>query len=871
MLTTHEIRSAFLDFFAERGHRIVPSSSLVPANDPTLLFTNAGMVQFKDALTGRETPSYRRAASCQRCVRAGGKHNDLENVGYTGRHQTLFEMLGNFSFGDYFKEDAITWAWQFVTDVLQLPKDRLWVTTHPDDDDARRIWVHKIGLDPARVVPHEDNFWAMGDTGPCGPDSELFYDLGPDVPGGPPGSPNEDGDRYSEFWNLVFPQFDRAPDGTLTPLDSPGVDTGMGLERIATIVQGGDSNYDNDLFRQLMDNIVRTIGVGNRIHGMDDPSLRVIADHARSAAFLIADGVMPGNEERAYVLRRIVRRGLRHGHKLGVREPFFHRLVDAVVDAMGGAYPELDDHAERIATTLRDEEHRFAATLKSGLAHLNRAIGALDNAKTIPGEVVFKLYDTYGFPADMTADVAREHGLAVDQLGFDEAMAEQRERGRTSARFDASIEQSANVDSDVSFTGYTAAEGAAKVLSLFEDGTEVDALAEGSTGIVVLNETPFYAEAGGQIGDSGQIEGAAGVAFRVAQTTKGGSQHLHHGKVAKGVLRKGDRVVACIDAQRRLAIALNHSATHLLHAALREVLGGHVTQRGSLVAGDRLRFDFSHPQPVTAEQLARIEALVNERIRDNSEVQTEQLAFADAVAKGAVALFGEKYTDQVRMLSMGDGFSVELCGGTHVKRTGDIGVLRIVSEEAIAAGVRRIEAVTGAAALAWIDTGEQQLASVAALVKGPRTQVAEKVGQLVDQTKRMQKELDALRTKLAASQGADLAAGAVDVNGINVLAAAVEGDPKSLPATMDNLRERLGNAVVVLAHRGPKVRLVTGVSKSVTDRVSASDVVRFVGAQVGAKGGGRADMAQAGGGDHPERLTEALGAVADWVRERTAA
>ena len=871
MLTTHEIRAAYLDFFAARGHRVVPSSSLVPANDPTLLFTNAGMVQFKDALTGREKPKYSRAVSCQRCVRAGGKHNDLENVGYTGRHQTLFEMLGNFSFGDYFKEDAIAWAWQFVTGVLKLREERLWVTTHPDDDEARRIWIDVIGVDSKRVIPHEGNFWAMGDTGPCGPDSELFYDLGPDVAGGPPGSPNEDGDRYSEFWNLVFPQFDRAPDGALTPLDAPGVDTGMGLERIAAIVQGADSNYGNDLFRQLMGNVGCAIGLGQGASGTDNPSLRVLADHARAAAFLIADGVVPGNEDRAYVLRRIVRRGLRHGHKLGVREPFFHRLVEAVVDAMGGAYPELDDHAEHIARTLREEEGRFAATLKSGLAHLNQAIGALGNAKVIPGEVVFKLYDTYGFPADMTADVAREHGLGVDQQGFDHAMAEQRERGRASARFDASIEQSARVDSEVAFTGYAALEGEAEVVALFSGGTEVDSLADGSTGIVVLDETPFYAEAGGQVGDRGWIKGTDGAAFCVADTTKGGSQHLHRGKVATGVLRKGDRVVASIDAQRRRATALNHSATHLLHAALRETLGGHVEQRGSLVAADRLRFDFSHPQPVSADELAHIEALVNIRIRDNSEVLTEEMPFAEAIATGAVALFGEKYADSVRVLSMGDGFSVELCGGTHVRRTGDIGVLRIVAEEGIAAGVRRIEAVTGAGALAWIEAGERQLASVAELVKGARTQVTEKVRQLVDQTKRQQKELDALRSKLATSQGADLAARAVDVNGINVLAAAVEGDPKSLPATMDNLRDRLGNAVVVLAHRGPKVRLVTGVSKNVTDRVSASDVIRFVGGQVGAKGGGRADMAQAGGGDRPERLAEALGAVADWVRGRTAA
>ena len=870
-MKTDEIRAAYLDFFAQRGHRVVASSSLVPGNDPTLLFTNAGMVQFKDALTGRERLDYTRATSCQRCVRAGGKHNDLENVGYTGRHQTLFEMLGNFSFGDYFKEETIAWAWEFVTRVLRLPKERLWVTVHPSDDEARSIWTQRIGLDPARVVPHEDNFWAMGETGPCGPDSELFYDLGPDVAGGPPGSPEEDGDRYSEFWNLVFPQFDRAPDGTLTPLDSPGVDTGMGLERVAAIVQGGSSNYDNDLFRRLMASAGRLAGFSDERAMVGNPSLRILADHIRAATFLIADGIVPSNEDRGYVLRRIVRRGLRHGHKLGISEPFFHRLAASVVAEMGGAYPELEAGSERIEGILAGEEERFADTLRSGMALLEHAIASLGTRKTIPGDMVFKLYDTHGFPADLTADVARERGLTIDQEGFDRSMEEQRERGRAGARFDANIEQSIRVDSNVAFCGYGRSEGQGMVVALFEDGAEVDALTAGKVGIVLLDTTPFYAEAGGQVGDRGEIRAGEDAVFCVEDTTRGGGQHLHHGRVAQGTLRTDETVFAAVDAARRHDIALHHSATHLLHAALREVLGSHVEQQGSLVQANRLRFDFSHPQAVAAEELRRIEALANARIRENSEVVTEEMPFAEAIDKGALALFGEKYADRVRVLSMGGGYSVELCGGTHVGRTGDIGVLRIVSEEGIAAGIRRIEAVAGAHALSWLEAGERQLEAVAALLRGRREEVAEKVRQLVGQAKTLQKEVDALRDRLAAKQGGDLAHRAVDVGGVRVLAAAVEGDPKSLPATMDTLRDRLGDAVVVLAHAGPRISLVAGVGKTLTNRVSASDVVKFVGAQVGARGGGRAHMAQAGGGDRPERLAAALDSVADWVRERTAA
>ena len=869
-MQTDEIRAAYLGFFKQRGHRVVPSSSLVPANDPTLLFTNSGMVQFKDALTGREQLDYRRAVSCQRCVRAGGKHNDLENVGYTARHQTLFEMLGNFSFGDYFKEDAITWAWEFVTDVLDLAKDRIWITVHPSDDEAREIWTRKIGMPPERVVDHEDNFWAMGDTGPCGPDSELFYDLGPGVAGGPPGSVDEDGDRYPEIWNLVFPQYDRAVDGTLSPLATPGVDTGMGLERIAAIVQGVTSTYENDLLRQLVVCAGRLAGIRDEAAMLSNPSLRVIADHVRAATFLIGDGVLPGNEERAYVLRRIIRRGLRHGYKLGIREPFVHPLVSTVVDLMGDAYPGIAAAADRITEAVADEERRFADTLRSGMAVLDGAIANLNDA-TIPGSVVFKLYDTYGFPADLTADVARERGLTIDQAGFDQAMAAQRARGRAAAaRFSANLEQSIRVDAKVAFSGYTALEGSATIVGLYEGGTAVDTLGEGASGVVLLDETPFYAEAGGQVGDTGEIRADGGARFEVEDTTRGGDQHLHHGRILTGALRLGDTVVASVDRERRQATVLNHSATHLLHAALRSVLGSHVEQKGSLVAADRLRFDFSHPGPVAPDEQARIESLVNERIRANTETLVEVMDFEDAIEQGAIALFGEKYADRVRVLTMGEGFSVELCGGTHVSRSGDIGVFHIVSEEGVAAGVRRIEALTGTHALAWFAEAERQLDAVAATVRGQRGEVDDRVRQLAGRARALEREVDALNAALAAGRGVDLAEQAVEVNGIRVLAAAVDGDAKSLPATMDSLRDRLGDAVVVLAHVGDRVNLIAGVSKSVSSKVTANDTVRFVAEQVGARGGGRAEMARAGGGDRPERLDAALVSVADWVRGQTA-
>ena len=887
-MQTHEIRAAYLEFFAARGHRVVPSSPLVPANDPTLLFTNSGMVQFKDALTGRERPAYTRAASCQRCVRAGGKHNDLENVGYTGRHHTLFEMLGNFSFGDYYKEQAIVWAWEFITRILELPKERLWVTVHPDDAESRAVWVDKIGIEPARVVPHESNFWAMGDTGPCGPNSEIFYDLGPGVSGGPPGSPDEEGDRYSEFWNLVFPQFDRSKDGSLAPLESPGVDTGMGLERTATVLQGGRSNYDNDLFQRLLGAVAGLAGA-DAVPRSDAASARVIADHARAAVFLVADGVHPSNEERGYVLRRIVRRALRHGHKLQIQGPLLRRLVAPVVDVMGGAYPEIRDRADDITKALALEEERFAETLKTGMALLERELArrgarggaGLGGTAVLPGELVFKLYDTHGFPADMTADVARERGFTIDHAGFDALMARQRERGRvgTKSHFADSrrgFDTFAKMDRKGSrFTGYEHAEGDAKVVALFADEADgpadVDALAQGGRGIVVLDATPFYAEAGGQVGDVGAIESAAGAVFQVEDTSKAGDQHLHQGFLEKGALRKGDSVRASIDSARRAEIALNHSATHLLHAALKQVLGNHVEQKGSLVAPERLRFDFSHPRPVAPAQLRRIEAVVNARIRENTAAHTREMPFGEAMELGAAALFGEKYGERVRVLTMGEGFSVELCGGTHVSRTGDIGLLRIVSEEGVAAGVRRVEAATGARALAWLDEGEGELGAIAGLVKGRRGELANKVRALAEQSKAQRRELEALRARLAATQGADLAAEAQTVGGIKVLATAMEGDVNALLPTMDSLRDRLGDAVVVLAHAGPPARLVCGVSKSVTGRVSAGDLVRFVAPQIGARGGGRPDMAQAGGGDRPENVPDALASVAEWVRERTQA
>lgn len=870
-MRTADLRSAFLDFFGVRNHRVVASSSLVPTNDPTLLFTNAGMVQFKDALLGREARDYSRAVSCQRCVRAGGKHNDLENVGYTARHHTLFEMLGNFSFGDYFKEETISWAWQFVTEVLTLPEDRLWVTVHPTDVDARAIWTEKIGLAENRVIDVEDNFWAMGETGPCGPDTEIFFDQGPEFAGGPPGSADEDGDRFLEFWNLVFPQFDRAVDGSLSSLATPGVDTGMGLERVAALTQGVASNYEIDLFHDVIRRAGEFAGLSDERTVFRNPSLRVISDHIRAAAFLIADGVIPGNEDRNYVLRRIIRRALRHGNKLNIREPFFHLLVEPLVNSMGEAYPTLSEEKVRIEKTLLTEEERFASTLGQGMTILESAINELTEKK-IPGEVVFKLYDTFGFPADLTADVARERGLEIDEEGFEKLMTAQRQRGRAASRFDSTLEQRIDVEGNVEFLGYEGLTAASEIVGLYrqnDDRTdEVEVLKAGETGVVILNRTPFYAESGGQVGDAGTMQTSV-ASFVVTDTTRGGGQHLHYGSVENGQLSVGDAVDTEVLADRRNDIARNHSATHLLHAALRQVLGEHVQQKGSLVDSERLRFDFSHIDPLEDEEVKAIERIVNERIRENSEVMTEQLEYDDAVARGALALFGEKYGDDVRVLSMGGDFSVELCGGTHSRRTGDIGLLRLVSESGIAAGIRRIEAVTGRGALVRLDDIERELDAVSDVVRGSREELADKVKLLAESNRRLEKEVQSLRSRSAQSESVDLAVGAIEIEGIKVLSTQVTGDSEAVMALFDGLRERLDKCVVALGYldRG-KVGLVCGVSKELTNRLKAGDLVRHIGAQVGARGGGRDDMAKAGGGDNPEALDDALGTVAAWVAEQ---
>ncbi len=887
-MKTAEIRAAYLDFFAARGHKVVKSSSLVPGNDPTLLFTNAGMVQFKDALTGRERPGFDRAASCQLCVRAGGKHNDLENVGYTARHQTLFEMLGNFSFGSYFKEDAIDWAWEFVTGVLAFDRDRLWVTVHPTDGEARKLWTGKIGVPAERVVEHPDNFWAMGDTGPCGPDSEIFYDQGPSVAGGPPGSPGEEGDRFLEIWNLVFPQYDRSADGELAPLASPGVDTGMGLERAAAVSQGVRSNYENDILREIVFAAGRMARLNDEDEMLASPSLRVIADHIRSTAFLIAEGVMPGNEDRDYVLRRIIRRALRHGHKLGLSDPFFHRLVAPLADEMGEAYPQIEERRESIEAILLSEEERFARTLDRGMALLDRQISALGGCNagraTIPGQVVFELYDTFGFPADLTADVARERGLDVDMEGFESAMQEQRERSQRAGRFDASAEQRVQIDSEVEFEGYESLRVEAGIDSIFRLGERGGGAAErvgpvpaerleaSESGYVVLDRTPFYAESGGQVGDTGVIA-ANGVRFAVADTTRGGGQHLHRGTVEEGALTVGQRVTATVDAERRWNIVRNHSATHLLHAALRRMLGAHVQQRGSRVGPEGFRFDFSHPARLSDSELRAIEHEVNARIGENSPAAAEQMPYAEAMDKGAIALFGEKYGDVVRVLAMGGDYSVELCGGTHVRRTGDIGYMCIASESSVAAGTRRIEALTSERAVAHARGAEQLIADIGRVVGGGRENLLEKVETLSQHARSLQKELETLKGRFAQSRGFDLAADAVDVNGVRVLGAEVEGDSRTVLATLDRLKEKLGTAVIVLAQvNAGRVNLTVGVTKNLTDRFTAGDVIRFVGTQVGARGGGgRPDMARGGGGDKPEALPTALASVRKWVRERVGA
>ncbi len=865
MMTSAELRKAFLNYFAERGHEEVASSSLVPHNDPTLLFTNAGMVQFKDVFLGREKRASQRAVSSQRCVRAGGKHNDLENVGYTARHHTFFEMLGNFSFGDYFKREAIQYAWEFLTETLQIPKEKLWVTVYQDDDEAADIWLKEIGASPERFsrCGEKDNFWSMGDTGPCGPCSEIFYDHGPDIWGGPPGSPEEDGDRYIEIWNLVFMQYNRDAEGNLTPLPRPSVDTGMGLERLAAVMQKVHSNYEIDLFVNLIKATAEVTGCKD----LEEKSLRVIADHIRSCAFLIVDGVLPSNEGRGYVLRRIIRRAIRHGYMLGVTEPFFHRLAAPLNREMGEAYPELHKALEQVERVLKLEEERFAETLEQGMKILEQAIGDLDSDR-IPGETVFKLYDTYGFPTDLTADIARERNLTLDMEGFEKEMEAQRERARAASHFGATEGVTLSLEGETDFTGYERLMDEATVIALIQDGKTVDTLGDKEEGMVILDRTPFYAESGGQVGDSGWLRLGEDY-FEVTETRKQGDDlFVHIGLFHGDVLHVGDSVQAEVDGEKRGRTVLNHSATHLLHAALRQILGEHVEQKGSLVDSERLRFDFSHFEPVSNEQLRTIEQMVNRQIRENDMVETRIMSLDDARAAGAMALFGEKYDDQVRVLRIGD-FSTELCGGTHAKAAGDIGLFKITAEGGIASGVRRIEAVTGERAVEWVAAEEQRLQQLADLVRSSREELGDKVAQLLENNRRMEKELDQLKGKLASAAGSDLASSAVEMNGVKVLAAKLDGaDPKSLRDTMDQLKNKLGSAVVVLATvSGDKVSLVAGVTQDQTGSVKAGDLVKMVAEQVGGKGGGRPDMAQAGG-NQPQALDGALSSVESWVRER---
>jgi alanyl-tRNA synthetase len=870
-----DIRRKFLEYFESQGHTIVRSSSLVPANDPTLLFTNSGMVQFKDVFLGRDPRPYSRATTSQRSVRAGGKHNDLENVGYTARHHTFFEMLGNFSFGDYFKRDAIGFAWQLLTGVYGLPAAKLWVTVYQDDDEAYAIWADEIGVPRDRIVRigdnkgaryASDNFWQMADTGPCGPCSEIFFDHGPDVAGGPPGSPDADGDRYIEIWNLVFMQYDRDAAGTLNPLPKPCVDTGMGLERIAAVLQGVHSNYEIDLFQHLIRAAARETGVTD----LATPSLRVIADHIRACAFLVVDGVIPGSEGRGYVLRRIARRALRHGHQLGQTRPFFHKMVPDLVAAMGDAYPELREAAQRVTEVLRQEEERFGETLENGMQILNAALAS--GPKVLDGETAFKLYDTYGFPLDLTADVCRERGLAVDEAGFEAAMARQRLTARAAGKFKAggTLDYSGVI---THFHGYEQLEVAgARIAALYVDGTPVTRITAGSAAVVVLDQTPFYAESGGQVGDRGTLEAMApghDGHFAVDDTLKIQSEVFgHHGRLERGTLQVGDEIRARVGTELRARTIRNHSATHLMHKALRQVLGGHVQQKGSLVDADKTRFDFSHNAPMTAAQIREVEALVNAEILENQATRAQVMAFDDAVAGGAMALFGEKYGDTVRVLDIGS--SRELCGGTHVARTGDIGLFKIVSEGGVAAGVRRVEAVTGESALAWVQSMESMLQSAAGAFKIPAAELPAKIEQLLDSARVAERELARLKSRLASSQGDDLLARAVDVKGLKVLAALLDGaDARVLRETLDRLKDKLKPAAIVLATiTDGKVQLAAGVSADAVGRIKAGDLVNFVAQQVGGKGGGKPDMAMAGGTD-PSALPKALASVHGWVADRT--
>ncbi|WP_144638510.1 alanine--tRNA ligase [Bordetella genomosp. 13] len=871
-MKSSEIRQKFLQFFQSKGHSIVPSSSLVPANDPTLLFTNSGMVQFKDVFTGKESRSYTRATSSQRSVRAGGKHNDLENVGYTARHHTFFEMLGNFSFGDYFKRDAIQYAWELLTKAYGLPAEKLWVTVYQEDDEAYDIWAKEVGVPTERIIRigdnkgaryASDNFWQMADTGPCGPCSEIFYDHGPDVWGGPPGSPEEDGDRYIEIWNLVFMQFERDAAGNMTRLPKPCVDTGMGLERIAAVLQHVHSNYEIDLFQKLIAAAARETGVQD----LADNSLKVIADHIRACSFLIVDGVIPSNEGRGYVLRRIVRRALRHGYKLGQTKPFFHRLVPDLVAEMGEAYPELAQAAARVAQVLKQEEERFGETLENGMKILDAALASVPKGGQLDGNTLFTLYDTYGFPVDLTADICREREVEIDMPGFESAMERQRDQARAAGKFKMA-EGLSYEGAQTRFEGYESLEiSGAKVVALYVDGTQAERVQAGQSAVVVLDATPFYAESGGQVGDTGLLE-ADGVRFAVADTLKiQAGVFGHHGKLESGSLAVGDSLLARVDAVRRARTVRNHSATHLMHKALRQVLGGHVQQRGSLVDPDKTRFDFAHDAPVTAEQIAQVEAIVNAEVLSNHPTQASVMAYDDAVKGGAMALFGEKYGDTVRVLDI--GFSRELCGGTHVLRTGDIGLFKIVAEGGVAAGVRRVEAITGDNALVWVQQQNALLQRAAGVLRSTVADLPERIAQVQDQIKSLEKELEQARGKLAASAGSDLADKAAEVKGVKLVAASLgDVDPKALRGMVDTLKDRLKSAVVLLAAGADgKISLVGGVTADLTGRVKAGDLVGFVAGQVGGKGGGRPDMAM-GGGTDLKALPGAVASVQKWLDER---
>ncbi|WP_018141551.1 alanine--tRNA ligase [Thioalkalivibrio sp. ALJ7] len=864
-----DIRRSFLEFFEGHGHSIVPSSPLVPANDPTLLFTNAGMVQFKDVFLGREKRPYTRAVSTQRCVRAGGKHNDLENVGYTARHHTFFEMLGNFSFGDYFKRDAIHYCWQFLTETIGLPPEKLWITVYETDEDAYNVWANEIQVPAERIIRigddpdgGSDNFWQMGDTGPCGPCTEVFYDHGPAVEGGPPGSPDEDGDRYIEIWNLVFMQYDRDADGTLNPLPRPSVDTGMGLERLAAVLQGVHSNYEIDLFQELIAAAARVTGAKEK----DSASLRVIADHIRSIAFLITDGVLPSNEGRGYVLRRIIRRAARHGFKVGAQDAFLYQIVGDLVRVMGAAFPELAEAQGQVETVLEKEERKFLETLDKGMKILEDDLRDLKGT-VIPGETIFLLYDTYGFPVDLTGDIARERGLELDMEGFEAAMGDQRARARAASHFSMEGGGLPQVDVETTFSGYDTVDDEGRVVALYQNGEPVERLEVGAEGLVVLDRTPFYGESGGQVGDVGTLSGS-GVRFQVSDTRKQGAAHIHIGQVRAGTLERDQTLQAAVEGPRRENIRRHHSATHLLHKALRDQLGDHVQQKGSLVDPDRLRFDFTHMEPLTAEQLRSIETQVNAEILANEATDTRVMDIESAMESGAVALFGEKYGDQVRVLKIGT--SVELCGGTHVNRTGDIGLFRVTSEGGVAAGIRRIEAVAGEVALRWVDQQLGHLDAIADRLRAGRGEAAEKVGQLQERTRELEKQVTRLKGKLASQAGDDLGSQAKDIGGIQVLAAKVEGvEPKALRDMVDQLKQKLGQAVVVLGTSTGegKVSLVAGVTKAETERFKAGDLVGHVASQVDGKGGGRPDMAMAGG-QSPDKLDAALASVEDWVRER---